>query len=352
MLQLDRIGHQELSKFAVSQGRMVTLYMKTDPHSQHADAMRIEFKNAVRDADRQWHESYGEGLPSVIKSKLDAMETDYQFWSNQALGLVVLANDNGEVHNFRLPTPVVPAVHVAEIYYCAQLALAAKEPWYWVLMITDEEASLSQKLVSGVIDRVAVDEMPDGITEGLEDILVRTVSPADRLNDAEGYRTRQVRYLKSIDEAVLPLIRDSGRPLVLVTTVEHFGEYRKINSYDGLSDHYLQRSPSDTPASTIRAGLRAIRDELHLERVRGHEEMIEDRRSSERTESDIGKITSKARAGQIETLFLGPEAQSLLESDLNLLVRECLLTGAEISPLRRDDAKPLATLRWSAVEQA
>jgi len=352
MLQLDRIEDQELAGFAVSQGRMVTLYLKAEPLSQNADAMRIAFKNAVRDADRQWHESYGEDLPSGTRSKFDALETDYDFWSNQALGLVVLANDNGELHKFRLPSPVVPAVHVAETYYCAQLALAAKEPWYWVLTITDEEAALNQKLVSRVLDEVPVDQMPAGITEGLEDILVRDVSPADRLNDAEGYRTKQVRYLKMIDQAILPIIRDSGRPLVMVSTVEHFGEYRKINSYDGLSDHYLERSPSDSPASTITAGLEAIRDELGLERMRGHEEMIEERRSAERTESDIGKITSKARAGQIETLFLVPEAQSLLESDVNLLVRECLVTGAEICPLRSDNAKPLATLRWSVVEHA
>lgn len=352
MLQLDRIEDQELAAFAVSQGRMVTLYMDTDPLSQNADAMRIAFKNAVRDADRQWLESYGEDLPSETKSKLNALETDYDFWSNQALGLVVLADDKGDLHSFRLPTPVLPAVHVAETYYCAQFALAAKEPWYWVLTITDEEASLNQKLVSGVLDGVAVDGMPAGITEGLGDILVRKVSPADRLNDAEGYRTKQVRYLKMIDEAILPIVRGTDRPLVLVATVEHFGEYRKINSYDGLSDHYLQRSPSDTPASTIRAGLEAIRDELRLERLRGHEETIEERRSAERIESNIGEITPKARAGQVETLFLVPGSQSLLGSEVNLLVRECLLTKAEVSPLKSDNAKPLATLRWSAVEHA
>ena len=351
MLHLDPFTLATIRELASAESARILITMPATPMSQDNQKMRTQFGNLAHEGISVARESVSRETLTAIEQHLEALADNYEFWNHQAYGLIV-TSANDRIETYRVPVELPARAQAGAHLDVTSLFAAANETGVWILAITDEEATLFRYGRDKAFEEIRVDAMPNGITDGLSDILVRDVTPSDRLDDAEGYRQRQVRYLRAIDAAITPIIRDSGNPLVLVTTVEHAGEFDKLCDYPLLSDEHLLRSPSDTPMDTIRSGLEPIIDRLGEQAKQGWLDTLEQRRSANRVAQGESDLMAAAKAGQIEYLFVPPQEEGS-SKQFAAIVRAAFKTGAEILPMTEGGAVmdtaagPMATLRWA-----
>lgn len=367
MLHIDRFTRDDYARLAAQRGEAASIYMPTTPISRHVNENRIRFKtlakNAVAAAEKAQFST-----AHALSEAFARLEGDYQFWSNQAHGLAVHAID-GVVTAVRLGYTVSESAEISSRAHLKPMLPALHPKLLWVLMISDDGAELYQLLDNRTLSKVDTPDMPNSLRDEMGELIERRRGEANRLTSGEGYLVRQREYLKAVHDAIEPIIRGSDFPLVLVTTVEHFGEYKRLNSYPRLAGH-IALSPKDTPHDVILDELDGIERAERQQRVRRWEALYAERQNDRRTVSEVQQISRLLSAGQIESLVVaqdelkygvvdkdgviefgaerGPASYDVYDD----IVRRALDTGVEILPLRSDekvDASlfPIAaTLRW------
>lgn len=367
MLHIDRFTMEDYARMAAKSGEAVSIYLPTTPISRYVNENRIRFKTLARRAVEA-AEQAGFASVAALKMAFDRLEGDYAFWSHQAHGVAVLAMD-GEATAFRLGYAVSESAEVGARLHLKPMLAALNPKLLWVLMVSDEGATLHQLMADRTLAQVDAPGMPESLRGEMGELIDRRRGEADRLTSGEGYLVRQRQYLKAVHDAILPILRGSDLPLVLVSTVEHYGEYAALNAYPRLVGH-IARSPTDTPHDVIIDALDEIERDERRHRVRRWEARYGERQDDRRTLGEVQQISRLLSTGQIETLLVSQDAMKygVVASDGTIefrdeggvdahdvyddIVRRAMETGVDVLPLRADErvaatlAPIAATLRW------
>lgn len=367
MLHIDSFTNDDYRRMAAGRGEALSIYLPTTPISRYVNENRIRFKTL---ADEAADRALAAGFASAEQARaaFAAMADDYVFWSNQAHGLAVFSMD-GVVTAVRLGYPVAESVEIGDRLHLKPMLPALDPKLMWVLTISDDGAQLYRTRQNRTLEEVDAPGMPESLRLEMGDLIERPRGETNRLTSGEGYAVRQRQFLKAIDEAVEPVMRGSGMPLVVVATQEQFGVYRALNTYPLLAAN-IARSPVDTHRDVILDHLDAIERDERMARVRRWERMYEERRDQRRTVSEVQQISRLIEGGQIETMLVCQDSvkYGAVADDGTIafaerggggaydvyddIVRRAMATGVTILPLRSDERsasmlRPMAaTLRW------
>ena len=122
MLYVDIPTPADIAALAAARGEAcVSIYLRTTPLTQQAQADRIELKNLARHALEQLE---GAGADqqrrAAIADQLDDLVDDNEFWRFQAHSLAIFATPEN-LRTFRVPNALQPLVVVSDRFHVKPL---------------------------------------------------------------------------------------------------------------------------------------------------------------------------------------------------------------------------------------
>ena len=267
----------------------VSIYVPTSPLTQEAQASRIELKNLAGEAIRQLEEAGADrrGIEE-IGDALDELVDDEDFWAEQARSLAVFASPEG-ARTFRLPSRVPQLVEVAARFYVKPLLRATTFPQAaFVLALAAGSVRLVEVLRDGPPFVVDVPGLPKG------------VASSERKEDTP--RLRQ--YARKVEQALRGVVGGLELPLILAATRPLDSIYRSVNTYPGLVEPGIRRSPEDASDEKLADAARELLDELYASELAEVRARFEQRAAQERASTDVAEVARAATQGAVDTLLV------------------------------------------------
>jgi hypothetical protein len=318
----------------------VSIYVPTSPLTQEAQASRIELKNLAGDAIRQLEDARADrrGIEE-IRDALDELVDDEDFWSEQARSLAVFASPEG-VRTFRLPSRLPQVVEVADRFYVKPLLRATTFPQAaFVLALAAGSVRLVEVLRDGPPFVVNVPGLP------------KDAPSSDRKESTP--RLRQ--YARKVEQALRGVVTGLELPLILAATRPLDSIYRSVNTYPGLIEPGIRRSPEDATDDELADAARTLLDELYASELAEVRARFDQRAAQERASTDVAEVARAATHGAVDTLLVdideklpgmvdeGSGAVTLAADDatsygvVDEIAKRVLLTGGRVLAVRAPD---------------
>lgn len=284
----------------------VSITMRTSPVAAETERLRLEFKNAMREADRQLEA--GGVAPSTrdaVRRCLDSV-TDGEFWNHLSEGLSIFASPDG-AREFRVKNHLPTRVSVGDRFDIGPLlrSVAFSHSGY-VLAISEGGARLGELSPDEGIVEIPLD-LPDDLHTVLE--YTQTDGQADlpRAQGATGEKVEQRKYCRIVNDAVRAVIGDHGHPLVLAAAQDLQPAYREVNGYAPLLERGIDANPSSRSLRQLEGDARAVLDEHHAESLRRWREDFGTRLNHGSGTVDLPTIAKAASQGAVEALLFDLE---------------------------------------------
>jgi len=318
----------------------VSIYVPTSPLTQEAQASRIELKNLAGEAIRQLEDAEADrqGIDE-IRDALDELVDDEDFWTEQARSLAVFASPAG-IRTFRLPSRLPQVVEVADRFYVKPLLRATTFPQAaFVLALAAESARLVEVLRDGPPFAVSVPDLPS------------TPPSSERMRSSTSLR----RYARRVEQALRGVVTGLELPLILAATRPLDSIYRSVNTYPGLIEQGIRRSPEDASDEELADAARELLDELYASELAEVRERFEQRAAQERASTDVAEVARAATQGAVDTLLVDIDeklagmvddasgAVTLAPDDavsygvVDEIAKRVLLTGGRVLAVRAPD---------------
>jgi hypothetical protein len=359
---IDIITIEDLRRIADTTGEWCTsIFLPTHRAGPEAQQDPIRLKNLLTRAE---DEIVALGLRSTEAKRAlapaEALLDEPGFWADQESGLAIYLLD-GSLTTFRLVDPVDELVVVADRFHLKPLLSARTGATYHVLALSQHRTRLLRGNAVQLAE-IGLGEAPTSIGEALQwDDRERQVQShgADRVGQGRVTATFHghggakdtskddlARYLRTIDEAIGQLVTDRNSPLVLAGVDEVVAAYRQTSE--------RRRIVGPSVAGNVD---RLGPDELHrrawplVEPVFDEDRLAAIDRFVDRaapTGSSASDVVTRARAGQVETLFvptdahlwgtLGPDGTTVVEHETKQAGDRDLYDLAAIETLTHDGA--------------
>jgi hypothetical protein len=131
----------------------------------------------------------------------------------------------------------------------------------------------------------------------------------------------ELRYFRQIDEALRPVLKDPGVPLVLAGAEKDASLYRQVNTYKGLLHDGVLGNPDRLSMVDLHKKAQTIA-QAHYDETR-KQAILEytERMNASRTSHRLEEIVPAAYQGRIYHLFVaaGAERWGRFDADQNLL---------------------------------
>jgi hypothetical protein len=289
-------------------GELVSIYVPTGTMASQAALGRTAFKNAVADVERILKE-HGERTPQVheVVDRLRALIDDDEFWRFPSRSLAVFAG-TAEARTYRLPTTVTTEVTVADRFRLGQLLEAVAHPRSaHVLVLSEKHARLIELVNDTAPETVAVEGLPPDPTV-LQHVSVGDQRPRQRAGGSTGDNVERQKYARLAHDAILPVIRDSGLPLILATTPNLASAFREISSYEHFVDEVIEGNFDDAADDHLADRARPILDRAHDAELDAWRERFGELSSAGRATADLSDIGRAVAAGAVESLMVDLDA--------------------------------------------
>jgi hypothetical protein len=267
----------------------VSIYLPTSPLTQEAQASRIELKNLAGEAIGQLEAADADrrGIEE-IREALDELVDDEDFWTEQARSLALFASPAG-ARTFRLPNRLPQLVEVADRFYVKPLLRATTFPQAaFVLALSAGSARLIEVLSDGPPFAVSVPDLPGS-------------SPtSERKRSSVSLR----QYARRVEQALRGVVTGLELPLVLAATRPLDSIYRSVNTYPGLIEEGIRRSPEDASDEELAGAARALLDELYASELADVRARFDQRAAQERASTDVAEVARAATQGAVDTLLV------------------------------------------------
>ena len=129
MLYVDIPTPADISALAAARGEAcVSIYLRTTPLTQQAQADRVELKNLARHALEQLEKAGADKQQrAAIAEQLDDLVDDNEFWRFQAHSLAIFATPEN-LRTFRVPNALEPLVIVSDRFHVKPLLRSVSFP--------------------------------------------------------------------------------------------------------------------------------------------------------------------------------------------------------------------------------
>lgn len=358
MLHVDIPTHSEFT--ALNQIRTdacVSIYLKTTPVTQDADASRIELGNLAKKA-REQLEAIGLDKRRVasLMEQLDELGDDDDFWAMQANSLAVLVTPD-QLRTFRLANDLTPVIEVADRFHLKPLLRAITFPHSAFILALSENAVRLVEIHADLGPKtVKVDGLPKDAASAVGKSTLNDRSASGRIHGSEGQNVRFQQYARKVDAALRPFLSGRQTPLILAATGRLASVFHAVNSYPHLLPDNIADSPDRIADVDLASAARPILDLAYGKQIDEANSLFEARASEGRSTSDISSAARAATFGAIDTLLVNidsvvhgtvdeatgevrfaDEADATNYGIVDEIAGRALVNGAKVLGVRKDD---------------
>lgn len=283
----------------------VSVYLKTTPLSQDADAGRIELGNLARQAREQLEaKGFDKRRLALLMEHFDDLADDGEFWRLQARSLAVLATPD-RIATFRLANDLTPMVQVADRFHLKPLLRAITFPHSaYVLALSENAVRLVEVHADLPATTLKVDGMPKDAASAVGKSTLNDRSASGRIHGSEGQNVRFRQYARQVDAALRPVLAGRETPLVLAATGRLGSVFRSVNSYPHLLPEGIEDSPDRIADDMLANAARPALDAAYQDDIAKLKLLFDKRAGEGRATSDLSDAARAATFGAIETLLV------------------------------------------------
>ena len=287
----------------------VSIYLRTTPLSQEAEAGGIELRNLARQAREQLEAvGFDKRRLASLMAIFDDLANDGEFWRFQANSLAVLATADGAM-TFRLANRLTPTVQVSDRFHLKPLLRAATSPHTaFVLALSENAARLVEISADLPPSAIKVDALPKDAASAVGKSTLNDRSHVGRIVGTEGQNVRLMQYARKVDAALRPILAGRETPLIIAAPGRLAGIYRSVNTYPRLLQDGIDDSPDQMTEAELAKRARPILDADHARMIGDIRALFETRANQGRATGDISDAARAATYGAIEALLVDIDA--------------------------------------------
>ncbi len=311
MLHIDLPSRAEIEKLAAHRAQpTVSIYLRTTPVTQAAQADRIELKNLLKAAVEQM-QAADTPKRSIwpIEESIGGLIEDDDFWVEQANSLAIFAS-GARLVTFRLPNKLTNMVEVSDRAHIKPLLRAVTFPQdAYVLAIGIGSCRLVEVSADLPPHTVPAPNLPKDFNQALgkRSHLQRSGDMSSGEKASESAMLN--RYARSVDQALRPMLTGHERPLIVAASEPLASIYRAASSYPHTAEQVIAGSADHVPDHELAAAARAILDGIHAQRIAALAELYRTRSNQGRATADIAQAARAATFGAIDTLMVDMDAE-------------------------------------------
>ncbi len=365
MLHIDLPSRTEIESLAQYRGApAVSIYLRTAPTTQDAQANRIELKNLAKEAVAQL-EAAGTDKRAIwpIEEAIEHLVEDDGFWAVQANSLAIFAAADRFL-TFRLPNHLVNAVEVSDRFHLKPLLRSVTFPHHaYVLAIGVGAVRLIEVSADLPPHEVSVPGLPRDFRAALGRRSHIEKDGQMRSGEQTSESALLTRYARTVDQALRPLLKGATVPLIVAAAEPLASVFRNASSYPHVAAQVIPGSADDTPDHVLAAGARQVLDAIYAEDIQALAALFAAREPQDRATSDIARAAKAATYGAVDTLLVdmdtvvsgtvdeqsgaiayAGEADAVNYGIVDEIARRVLLSGGRVVAARRDDIPHRADL--------
>lgn len=293
----------------------VMISLPTSPVASEVERLRLEYKNAVRDAERQLQDA---GIDAdergAVREQLENLSDE--FWTHLSQGAVVFAAP-GFQREFRVSTAVPARVAVGDRFDVGPLLRStALARTGYVLALTEGSARLAS-----ISADVGPSEVPLELPDDLQSVLQHADNDggADmlRAQGATGDKIELRKYCRIVQEAVATAMGERKAPLVLAAANDLAAAYREANTAAELLDEGVDINPSSLSLQELDAAAREVLVRDYERSLAEWRETFGTRLNHGRASVKVVDISRAAVAGAVEELLfdVADDSEGLIDDD-------------------------------------
>lgn len=306
MLHIDLPTRAEIEKLIDHRGRpAVSIYLRTTPRTQGAQADRIELKNLLGEALAQM-EAAGDGVRvrRPVEALVEEVIADDDFWALQANSLALFVTPD-RLLSFRLPSRLTNQIEVADRFLIKPLLRAVTfRQDAFVLAI----GMGGVRLVEVSADLPPHEPKVPGLPKDAAAALGQRSHLAKRGDMVGGESGSEhatlTRYARVVDAALRPFLAGHERPLIVAAAEPMASIMRSVCSYPHVAEQVLAGSADHTPDHELAEAARRVLDALHAAEIETLAGLFAQRGAQGRATADIAMAARAATFAAVETLIV------------------------------------------------
>ena len=320
---MDRITEEDVDKLiSLDLAPSLSLLMPTEPIAGEAvEKMKIRYKNLLRKSARELEEIW-EFTDKEKQDFLDPLEdflNNRDFWLNQSQGLALFRNKH-VFEYYRLPLKFNSTVHLEKYFYISPLIPEFfSEKHFYLLAISRKSCRIFEGTPQE-IEELEIEDLPQGVDDviGDEDRQSSTQQHSaarggksvihhgheDRAQKESGELQR---YLKEVDRAISPAIKDGETPVLIMCVKELFPNIKKTMNIPHMMDEFIHGSPDKLSSREL---LEKASDIMKPYFKRPHKKIsrkYQELEGSEKTSSRLEDIVPASYQGRVDSLIVHGE---------------------------------------------
>ena len=384
MLYVDIPTPADISALATARGdACVSIYLRTTPLTQQAQADRTELKNLARRAVEQLEQAgVAKQRSAAIAEQLDDLADDNEFWRFQAHSLAIFAAPEN-LRTFRVPNALEPLLVVSDRFHVKPLLRSVSFPQScYVLALAQKSVRVIEVSPDLPSTAIEVEELPEDAGRAVRSTggTVWPNSPRPRMRAsagprgaggywpngstqaAEGHKRLLRQFARNIDRALRPLLTGSGIPLVLAATEPLASIYRSVNTYTLLVEDMIEGNPEAMTEAQLGDRVRVTLDGIYRDELALWRDRFETRSGQGRASTDVAQAARAATIGAVESMLadidevvpgrIGEDgavafAEQANASNYDLIdeiATRVIATGGQVIGVRKADIPQLAAL--------
>ncbi|MCW4386747.1 hypothetical protein OH146_13280 [Salinibacterium sp. SYSU T00001] len=294
----------------------VMISLPTSPVASEVERLRLEYKNAMKEADRQLEAAdIDTDVRTAVRRRLDEV-VEGEFWTHLAQGAVIFATPDF-AREYRVQTPVPSRVAVGDRFDIGPLlrSLAFARTGY-VLAVTEGSARLASISADVGPTEIPLD-LPDDIHSVFERAENSGAADMHRAQGATGDKVELRKYCRIVQEAVIRAINGRQAPLVLAASNEMLSAYREVNSYPLLLEECVDVNPSSLSLQDLEDKARGALRKDYENSLAEWRETFGTRLNHGRASVNVADIARAASMGAVEELHfdVADDSEGIIDAD-------------------------------------
>ncbi|MCC6870038.1 MAG: hypothetical protein IT522_14565 [Burkholderiales bacterium] len=306
MLHIDLPSRTEIEQLAAYRGTpAVSLYLRTTPVTQEAQADRIELKNLLKAAVAQMTDAAVEKRRIwPIEAAVNAIIDDDEFWKFQAHSLAIFATDE-RTRVFRLPNQLVNTVEVSDRFHIKPLLRSVTFPHHaYVLVIGVGAVHLLEVSADLPPHSVAVPGLPRNFGDALGRRSHVTKEAPGHSGEGASEHALLTRYARTVDQALRGLLKGENAPLFVAATEPMASIFRNASSYPHVATQVIAGAAQETPDHVLADAARGALDQIYAEEIARLAALFATRENEGRATTDVAQAARAATYGAVDTLLV------------------------------------------------
>ena len=299
----------------------ISIYMPAEKAGAETRKNPIRFKNLIREAEEKVAElNETDRLKDPLESA-KAYIDNYDFWQHQDYGLAFFINSEG-IKYYRLPRNFEESVRVSDRFYLKPLLpVLTNDNKFYLLALSQNEV----RFFLGSHYSINQIKLPDDVPASLAEALKYDDPEKQQqyhTGDAGGspiYHGQGVgttdnkdeiqRFFQQIDASLTSVLQEETTPLILASVEFLLPIYHEANSYNNLLEQGITGNPENVEISDLHQQAWSI-VRPHLENAKQSAmEQYQQLSSTGEASSQVEAIVVGAANGQVDTLFVTPDAE-------------------------------------------